>query len=214
MAGGQPLRDEPLDLPWRYGVSSLTTDATLAALVSHLESQRSIAMADGDRYYLRYADTRALDALSRVLTPQQTSQLKGPVLHWRYVGRFEEQREFGAGIPACTRRHEAIVLSEAQSAQLLEQQLAGALADAVLAGSGGRLKPHLVASQYRHIEASAAFVLRHGIEPFEVQRHVAAVAVESGGGLFTDERFLTQIESLRSSRRWHELLTWRAVPRG
>jgi Domain of unknown function (DUF4123) len=211
LGADEPLSDEPLGLPWRYGASSLITDATLAALVFHFESQRSIGMADGDRYYLRYADTRALDALARVLTPQQVSQLKGPVVHWRYVDRFEERREFGAGVPANARRHDAIVLSDAQSAQLLEQQLAGALADAVYAGSGGRLNPHLVASQYRHIEASAAFVLRHGIEPFEVQRHVASVAIETGGALLTDERFLTQVESLRSSRRWRELMAWRAA---
>jgi hypothetical protein len=201
--------DQPSELPWRYGVSRLVTDATLASLTVHLESQRSIAMAEGDRYYLRYADTRALGALARVLTPEQTRQLKGPVAHWHYLDRFGEAREFGAGVPANEHRHPMIGLSDEQSARLLEQQLIGALVDD-LAMRGDEVG-HLPAEQYPHVEASAAFVLMHGIEPFDVQRHVAAIAVETDGAVLTDARFLNQVESLRASRLWHELLKWHAV---
>ena len=38
--------DEPLELPWRYGVSRVFSEASLASLSMHLESQRSIAMAE------------------------------------------------------------------------------------------------------------------------------------------------------------------------
>lgn len=187
------------------------TDASLASLTVHLESQRSIAMADGDRYYLRYADTRALDALARVLTPEQVRQLKGPVMHWHYLDRFGDEREFGAGLPADPRRHAMLVLSEGQGVRLLEQQLAGALADELAAGGGDPPQPHLPAGQYPHVEASAVFVLQHGIEPLDVQRHIAAVAVETRGTVLTDARFLAQVESLRASGQWHELMKWRAV---
>lgn len=201
--------DESRSSPWRYGVSRLATDAVLASLVKHLESQRSIAMADGDRYYLRYADTRALDALARVLTPEQMSQLKGPVAHWHYRDRFGEDREFGAGVPADSRRHAVIVLSESQSARLLEHQLAGALADELAVSGGDPDQLDLSADQYPHVEASAAFVLAHGIEPFNVQRHIAAIAVETEGAVLTDARFTKQVDSLRASAQWHELTKWR-----
>ena len=203
--------DEPRGVPWRYGVSRLSTDASLASLTVHLESQRSIAMAEGDRYYLRYADTRALGALARVLTPEQVGQLKGPVVQWHCLDRFGQEQAFGANVPADPRRHGAIVLSDVQSAQLLEQQLAGALADELAAGSGDVAGERLRAEQYPHVEASAAFVLVHGIEPFDVQRHVAAAAVATNGAVLKQERFLAKVESLRASGQWQDLLAWRAV---
>jgi len=106
-----------------------------------------------------------------------------------------------------------IVLSDEQAERLLEQQLAAALADEIDNASDGKLSPHRVAAQYRHVEDATAFVLQHGIEPFRVQRHIAAVTVETGGGLLTNERFLDQVEGLSLARpaRWHELMVWRAV---
>jgi hypothetical protein len=69
----------------------------------------------------------------------------------------------------------------------------------------------LSAVEYRHVEASAAFVLQHGIEPIEVQGRVAAVAVETGGAVLSDARFMATIESLRAAGTWHELMMWRAT---
>lgn len=206
------IADEaPPALPWRYGVSRLFCTATVADLGVHFETQRSIAMEAGDRYYLRYADTRALAALARVLTPVQVQQLKGPVLNWGYVDRFGEVQEFGAGAPSSGQRQTMIMLSEEQGTQLLEHQLAGALADEIDTASGGRLQPLRVAAQYRHVEDAAAFVLEYGIGPFEVQRHIAAVTVETDGTLLTHDRFLEQVQGLQGSTRWHELMVWRAV---
>lgn len=200
--------DEPLELPWRYGVSRVFSEASLASLAMHLESQRSIAMAEGDRYFLRFADTRALDALARVLTTKQITRLKGPVTQWHYLDRFGDEKAFGRGLPADEHRHAEIVLSDEQCAALLEQALAGALADALAVGGAQTGDPHLSAGQYRHVEASAAFVLLHGIEPFEVQRHVAAAAVQTDGSVLTDARFLKRVESLRASTQWSELVNW------
>ncbi|MFL9857200.1 DUF4123 domain-containing protein [Paraburkholderia madseniana] len=200
-----------LAVPWRYGISRLTTGADLSELVAHFESQRTIAMAAGDRYYLRFADTRALATLERVLTSGQTRQLKGPVAHWRYLDRFDAEREFGEAVSSEPRRQNMIVLSEVQGERLLELQFAQALADDVHASSGGDLAPHLVAAQYQQIEVAALFVLEQGIEPFEVQRHVAAVTVKTGGALLTDARFLEAVRSARTSGRWHELMKWRGV---
>lgn len=200
--------EESHELPWRYGISRLVTDTTLASLTAHLETQRSIAMAEGDRYYLRFADMRAVSALSRVLTREQAQQLKGPVAHWHYIDRFGHENEFGAGIPTDARRHAVIVLSDAQSALLLERQLADALADALIAFSDDSELPCRVAEQYRHIEVSATFVLTHEIEPFEVQKYVAAMAVETEGAVLRDAGFIARVESLRTSRQWGELKKW------
>jgi hypothetical protein len=197
--------EESCELPWRYGMSRLVTDATLASLTAHLESQRGIAMVEGDRYYLRFADTRAMSALARVLMPEQVQQLKGPVAHWRYRDRFGQESEFGAGMPADERRHAVIVLSDAQSALLLEQQLAGALADALIAFSDDPGLPCRVAERYRHVEASAAFVLAHDIDPFDVQIHVAAIAVKTDGAILRNARFVARVESVRGSGQWGEL---------
>ena len=203
--------EESRELPWRYGVSRLATEASLASLTVHLESQRSIAMAEGDRYYLRYADTRALDVLARVLTLEQTKQLKGPVVQWNYLDRFGEERAFGANAPADMGRCGVIVLSAEQGDDLLVQQLARALADDLAMGNDGTIHEQVPAAHFPHVEASAAFVLNHGIEPIDVQRHVAAAAIETDGAVLQDARFLAQVELLRESGRWQELLKWRAV---
>ena len=203
--------DEASSLPWRCGLSRLSTEASRTDVAMHLESQRGIAMAEGDRYYLRYADTRALDGLVRVLTDEQKQQLKGPVARWHYLDRFGREREFGAGLSADPRRHGGIVLSAEQSARLLEQQLTGTLAEYLETGRDGSGQCCLSSSQYEHVEASVAFVLKHGIEPLEVQRHVAAVAVETDGAVFTDARFLARVDSLCVSERWQELIAWRGA---
>ena len=203
--------EESGELPWRYGVSRLATEASLASLTVHLESQRSIAMAEGDRYYLRYADTRALDALARVLTREQTKQLKGPVERWSYMDRFGEEREFGANAPADLHRYGVIVLSAEQGDQLLVLQLARALADELAMGDDDMTREPVPAAKLPHVEASAAFVLDHGIEPFDVQRHVAAAAIETDGAVLQDARFLAQVGALREAGRWQDLLKWRAV---
>jgi ABC-type transporter Mla MlaB component len=203
--------DAAKEVPWRYGVSRLLTDASPATLIVHLESQRSIGMAEGDRYYLRFADTRALDALGRVLTPDQVQQLRGPVERWHYWDRFASEGEFGAGVPADPRRNDTIVLSSEQSDRLLERQLAGALADELAAGSGAADQIALTAEQLAHVDASAVFVLTHGIEPFDVQRHIAVIAVETGGAVLSDTRFMAQVESLCAFGQWHELMKWRVA---
>jgi hypothetical protein len=205
------LGDEPVALPWRYGVSHLAAAVDLTDLVAHFESQRSIAMAAGDRYYLRYADTRALSTLERVLTSHQMHQLKGPVARWRYVDRFGNDWEFGAEVPADSPSHDMIILSEAQSAALLELQLAQVLADEVCRRTDGKFNPQLDPAQYLHVEACAVFVLENGIDSFDAQRHITAVAVQTGGALLENAQFLDQVKSLRVSGRWHELMNWRMV---
>ena len=59
--------------------------------------------------------------------------------------------------------------------------------------------------------ASAAFVLVHGIEPFDVQRHVAAAAVETNGAALKQARFSAKVESLRAPGHWRDLLAWRVA---
>lgn len=137
------------------------------------------------------------------------TQLKGPVIHWCYVNRFGGEREFGGGLSADLHRHATIVLSDRQSVGLLEQQLAASLADELTAGSGDALQLPLDAGQYLHVEATAAFVLRHGVEPLDVQRHIAAVSVETRGAGLSDTRFMALMESSRASGQWPELMKWR-----
>ncbi|WP_321871182.1 hypothetical protein [Paraburkholderia tropica] len=127
------------------------------------------------------------------------------------MDRFGESREFGTGIPAHSRRRSMIVLSGKQGVRLLEQQLAAALADELTAGSGDPAYPSLSAEQYPHIEASAAVVLMHGIEPLNVQRHVTTVAIETRGSVLTDARFLAQVEQSRALGQWSEIMNWLAA---
>lgn len=205
------IADGLLDLPWRYGMSILATEANRIDLTAHFESQRNLGMQAGDHYYLRYADTRVLAALERVLSLKQVQQLKGPVVQWRYIDRFGAPREFGENVMADRRQHAMIVLSEEQSARLFDQQLVGKLAGTLHDSTGGKLNPQLVPEQYRLVESATAFILKYQIEPFAVQQHIAAVTVQTGGGLLEHPEFLQQVDQLKLSRRWMELRRWRAT---
>lgn len=70
-----------------WAVSSLHSQADFDALARHLVALRYLHTQDGQRYYLRYADSRCLVALWSVLIASQQSALLGPVLHWGYWDR-------------------------------------------------------------------------------------------------------------------------------
>ncbi|HTV87152.1 MAG TPA: DUF4123 domain-containing protein [Dyella sp.] len=71
----------------RFATSLLFHRGTQESLVAHLSQLRYLATSHeaARRYFLRFADTRALYALSHVATPAQLHGLLGPVSRWTWV---------------------------------------------------------------------------------------------------------------------------------
>lgn len=70
-----------------WAVSSIHSQADFEALARHFVALRYLHTQDGQRYYLRYADSRCLAALWSVLSAAQQCALLGPVRHWCYWDR-------------------------------------------------------------------------------------------------------------------------------
>jgi hypothetical protein len=70
-----------------WAIASLHTQADFDALVRHLAALRYLHTRDGQRYYLRYADSRCLTALWPTLMASQQRALLGPIHRWHYSDR-------------------------------------------------------------------------------------------------------------------------------
>lgn len=70
-----------------WSVARLDTQADLDSLTRHFKALRYLHTQDGQRYFLRYADSRSLTSLWPVLTAPQQRAFLGPVHRWAYTDR-------------------------------------------------------------------------------------------------------------------------------
>lgn len=70
-----------------WAISTLHAQTDFDILGRHLVALRYLHTQDGQRYYLRYADSRCLTALWPVLMASQQRALLGPVQRWVYTDR-------------------------------------------------------------------------------------------------------------------------------
>lgn len=106
-----------------WAVASLDTPAEFDALAQHLVALRYLQTQDGQRYYLRYADSRCLTALNAVLTEGQQYAVAGPVLRWNYWDRELQGQAISFGQDA----HANVVGKPPLPMRLTDEQLGGLL---------------------------------------------------------------------------------------
>lgn len=73
--------------PRRYGIIRLLGDVDSVRLTGHLSRLRYLYGDDEQRYFFRFADSRAFDNVWRALDPAQKAGLFGPVVEWAYTNR-------------------------------------------------------------------------------------------------------------------------------
>ncbi len=71
----------------QWALTSLISHASFSDLVRHMSSLRYLRAPDGQKFYLRFADSRCLASLWQVLTERQRLRLLGPIATWRYTNR-------------------------------------------------------------------------------------------------------------------------------
>lgn len=71
----------------QWALTSLSSAASFSDLVRHLSSLRYVRAPDGQKFYLRFADSRCLTSLWHVLTERQRARLLGPIVSWQYMNR-------------------------------------------------------------------------------------------------------------------------------
>ena len=68
-------------------LSVLASTQPLRSLVESWHSYHWLHASDGQRFILRFADTRVLPVLSEILQPQQWAAIRAPLAHWFYIDR-------------------------------------------------------------------------------------------------------------------------------
>lgn len=70
-----------------WSVSKWTSPMPWEELVQHARELRYIRTADGQRFYLRFADSRSFASVWDVLTERQQSRIMAPLSSWEYSDR-------------------------------------------------------------------------------------------------------------------------------
>jgi hypothetical protein len=198
-----------VELPARQGVSELHSNSGPEELQAHFANIRHIETHDGQRYFFRYADMRALAAMRLTLDDAQWAFLAGPIHHWAFIDRHGEQRVMVDGQPKTTRRSvNGLCLAAKQLATLLDAGLPDQLCLAVEELDEPQLTPSTNPHQFDCIEAAAQLIRQEGIEAFALQRAIARQAVLLGNAAIESPSFLDSIHAARKAGNAQAIDAW------
>lgn len=181
--GGQPLGDWPL--PLRLGASIVQSQGDVKTVHQHLSSLRTVTMDDGQRFYLRFADTRALGAMQRAWPAALLARIKGPIERWQWVDRRGQPAQFAAGLVGDARPLARVSLAhfDALVKEGADDRMATGLEALRLPG----LAPCRDGRQFAWMEQALAWCRSENIAAWKLQREVARLAVLSGGTALMDK---------------------------
>ncbi|RTL30436.1 MAG: DUF4123 domain-containing protein [Burkholderiales bacterium] len=165
------------DVARAWAISTLHTDVGIDALEHHLATLCYLHTQDGQRYFLRYADSRCLVALWSVLSESQQRALCGPIDRWFYIDRQGHAQSIEVG----EKRAVATSFGATGPLKLSDQQL-GHLLDRTL--------PDLLLSSVVDQQPG----LGHGLTPY--QRHACAQRVCDWAVKHREERYPVQLAML------------------
>lgn len=182
-----------LPLPARLGVSLLATQLDLAALADHLRRLRYLRMADGQEFYLRFADMRVLQACERAWPASQLARIKGLVESWAYVNRSGVWQFFASDVRGVAQPLGPVSLQAFEA--LIEAGAADRMALALEKLREPDLMPTQHADQFTRVEQALSFMQTRiaageGLAAWEVQRAVARQCVLSDGRVLQDADFI------------------------
>lgn len=183
------------ELPVRHGMSELSTDSALGTLRAHFGAIRYIETHDAQRYFLRYADTRAVAAMKLALHETQLAVMCGPIKEWAHIDRRGKRAVLLEGL-ACPRSADSrLRLSPKQLAAVLDAGLPDQLCLALEELEEPRLSPATDVTQFERVEAAAHWLRLKGIDSFPLQRAVARQVAICGGAALSTPSFMVAVEA-------------------
>lgn len=194
-------------VPSRFGLSQLQVAVPPDALHQHLRGLRHVSTDDGQRFFLRLADTRALAAMAQAWPADLLAALKGPVQAWRGCDREGQWWNWAPGIKGHSRAMRPLTLSE------FEAVVAAGEADrlaAELEGLGeSDLKPMHDPQQHRLVSQAVAWLAARAPLPWAWRWTIAWQAVRTGGRALDSAAFEQCLAQARTSGDLSQLRTWR-----
>jgi Domain of unknown function (DUF4123) len=164
-----------------WAVAQLDGPPDDARWSAHFRSICHVHTHDGQRYFVRYADSRSLTSLWPVLTPAQQRRMLGPLRHWSYTDR--------RGHP----QHLAVLNPSAQAAQAAQAALGPVR---LSAGQLGELLSRTWPDQLLGAVLDHEPRLAEGLRAW--QRHHCAQQVCDWLDARGEERYPVQLALLRS----------------
>lgn len=181
-----------LPLPARLGVSLLTTKLDIAGLADHLRGLRYLRTADGQVFYLRFADMRVLQACERAWPASQLARIKGLVQSWTYINRSGVWQSFAPAVHGVAQPLGPVSLQAFEA--LIEAGAADRMALALEEMDELGLKPTQDAEQFAMVERAIGFIRAQAaagspVGAWDVQRALARQRVLSGGRAIQNSDF-------------------------
>lgn len=179
------LSEQPL--PQRLGMSVVSAKVSVDDLLGHLQSLRTVTMDDGQRFYLRLADTRALTAMMRAWPADLLARIKGPIERWQWVGRGMQVTHFAPDVAGVSRPMPRITLAQFEA--LVQAGEADRLAAELETMNEPGLQPCRDAEQFHHAQQALGWCAARAITTWRLRCAVARLAVLSGGKVLLDAGF-------------------------
>ncbi len=194
-------------LPQTHGISIIATQASLDKLVQHLHHIRQIQTDDGQSFYLRFADTRTLSAITQAWPPKLQAAVKGPIDQWHYTDRYQASIEFAKDAPQNLSTLPQLKLAQFEA--LVNAGQADSIALELQEFDEQGLQPVTNAQQFSHVVSAAKFIEKHGIQRHQIQIELARQAVLTQGRALQNAQFTDLVEKVRTSGEFAAITNWK-----
>lgn len=174
-----------------WAVNQIDSVVGREPLIRHLACLVHCWTADGQRFFLRFADGRSMRAVWSALNARQRSRVLGPLHRWRTTGRDGRPVDWvppSANTPGANNEPAPfrLRLSDAQVDQVLAQSWPDQLLSAVL-DEAPTLSDGITAQRLHELASQACAWLRQmGEERYPEQKACLAHVLRHGGGGWVD----------------------------
>lgn len=194
-------------LPQSHGISTITTQASLEQLVQHLHQIRQIRTDDGQSFYLRFADTRTLNAITQAWPAKLQAAIKGPVNDWKYVDRYKKPIHFAKDLPQNLAALPLLKLAQFEA--LVNAGRADRFALELQDFNETNLHPVTDAQQFNNVELAVKFVEKEGIQRYALQIEIARKSVLTQGRALQNTQFVALVKQVQTNGEFIAITDWK-----
>ncbi|WP_396270593.1 DUF4123 domain-containing protein [Ideonella sp.] len=180
--------------PLNLGLSLLSSVGTAADVLVHLRGLATVQTDDEQRFYLRYADTRVLQAMQMAWPEFLLARVKGPLLSWRWMDRFGEPQEFADGLRGVSA--ELPVLSLRQFEALINAGEPDRMAQMLGELRDERIQPLNNNAHYQWMKQALSWCDAQGFAHWTSRRAAACQTILSEGQVLQAQALETWIQTL------------------
>ncbi len=195
-----------------FGCNLLHTSANNAQLVQHFHAIRYVRPARNitKRFFLRYADNRALAALVPTLNDKQRAKLLGPITHWQWHDLTDKQhglKHDASELPATS----LLTLRRNQFKAMADQARLGDLLVTTQQNFPAINEKPLV-EQHQHLQQVNKWCQERAITGMDHQSVILGAVITHGDQFIRHHPFQEAVEHAREINDPMHLIDWVNTP--